>query len=229
MIGRRQMLRGGAWLAASLGGGGLLAAAPAAAGPTAEWTFDNLRRIGGHDVAVAGRPALTTSPWGPAVLFDGQGDALFIDHHPLAGAETFTFEAIFRPDGGAFAQRWFHLETVDAPAMAPGSGNTRMLFEIRVLPGGWYLDAFATGPGYRQALMAPGRLYPLGQWHHVAQSFDGTRYRSFVNGELQLDMPLAFTAQGPGRSSVGMRLNRSDPFRGAVRLARFSRQARGAF
>ena len=37
-------------------------------------------------------------------------DGLQLDVHPLAGAETFTFEAIFRPDGGNAEQRWFHLE-----------------------------------------------------------------------------------------------------------------------
>ncbi len=215
---RRSLLLG--TLAASLTGGAALAAPP-----PLEWTFDNTRSIGGTPVTLAGQPQVTTSPWGPALLFDGAHDALFIDRHPLAGAATFTIEALFRPDGGAFAQRWFHLESVDTPATPPGTADTRLLFEIRVLPGGWYLDAFANGPGYKQALMAPDRLHPLGQWHHVAQSFDGQTYRSYVNGALQMAMPLAFTPQGPGRCGVGMRLNRSDPFHGALRMARFSRQA----
>jgi hypothetical protein len=209
---RRDVVLGGAALAVS-----------GTAAPLAEWTFDNLQRIGGQAVMLAGQPRLTSSPWGPAVQFDGQHDALFIERHPLAGAPTFTFEAIFRPDGGAFAQRWFHLEAMDDPALPAGAGNTRMLFEIRVVDGRWYLDAFATGPGYKQTLIVPARTYPVGAWYHVAQSFDGRTYRSFVNGELQMEAPLAFTPQGSGRCSIGMRLNRVDPFRGAIRMARFTR------
>ncbi len=182
------------------------------------WTFDRLSDIGGFRTTVEGAPRLIDSPWGQAVWFDGAGDALFIDNHPLAGARTFTFEALFRPDGGAFEQRWFHLESDPAPD-AP---EARMLFEVRVVEQGWYLDIFALGPGYRQPLIFPDRIHPLGQWSHVAQTFDGATYRAYVNGVLQGEAPLAFKPQGPGRASVGIRINRAYPFRGAVRQGRFT-------
>jgi hypothetical protein len=44
------------------------------------------------------------TPLGRAVAFDGVDDALFVPAHPLAGAATFTFEALFRPDGGDVEQ-----------------------------------------------------------------------------------------------------------------------------
>ncbi|WP_343611313.1 LamG domain-containing protein [Novosphingobium sp.] len=220
LLNRRGVMLGGA--AMGLMPKAALAAKVSAAQAPTEWHFDNLDRIGGHAVKVLGQPGLTTSPWGPAIVFDGAHDALLIDNHPLAGAKTFTFEAQFRPDGGAFAQRWFHLESILDPAAAPGASTTRMLFELRVADGQWYLDAFATGPGYKQTLIVPGRRYPLGQWYHVAQSFDGQHYRSFVNGELQMETPLPFAPQGPGRCSVGARLNGVDHFHGAIRMARFS-------
>jgi hypothetical protein len=58
-----------------------------------------------------------------------------IDQHPLAGAgQTFSFEALFRPDGGAFG-----------PALVPPERGrsrrreqppaTRFLFEIRTKDG----------------------------------------------------------------------------------------------
>ncbi len=199
---------------------------PARAAPRRKhWVFDNLRRIGGRPVEVDGAPRVIASPAGPALLFDGQRDALFIDEHPLAGARQFTFEAVFRPDGGPFAQRWFHLESAETPAVPPGKGSTRILFEIRVTERGWYLDAFATGPGYRQAMMVPEKTFPLGAWYHVAQTFDGRHYRSFVDGRLQMETELAFAPQGPGRACIGARMNRVDHFRGAVREARFSTAA----
>src|SRR5690606_12625525 len=88
------------------------------------WIFDNLQRIGGHAVKVEGDPQVIDTPLGKAIQFDGDGDALFLDVHPLAGAKTFTWELIFRPDSdGGKEQRIFHLQQ-DGDA-------TRFLFETR--------------------------------------------------------------------------------------------------
>ena len=218
MIGRRALLKhAGAGVAA-------LAGAPVLARADREvWTFDSLRRIGGLAPRIEGSPKIIRSPLGKAVQFDGVDDALFFDRHQLAGASRFTFEALFRPDGGAFEQRWFHLESDGGPAVKPGTGTTRMLFEIRVVEDSWYLDAFMRGPGYSQVLMVPEKRFPLGRWYHVAQSYDGSTYKSYVNGELQAAAAVPFTPQGPGRASVGIRMNRVNPFRGAVRQASFLR------
>jgi hypothetical protein len=70
------------------------------------WTFDRLDRVGGHPTTVLGHPRIVDTAVGKAIEFDGVDAALLVDVHPLAGAETFTWEAIFRPDGGRPAQRW---------------------------------------------------------------------------------------------------------------------------
>src|SRR5688500_7929055 len=98
------------------------------------WTFDRIDRIGGHPTTVVGNPRVVETPIGRAVEFDGVDDALFVDAHPLAGAKTFTWEAMFRPDGGEREQRWFHLQE-------NGTEN-RMLFEIRMMGDRWFLDSF---------------------------------------------------------------------------------------
>jgi hypothetical protein len=194
------------------------------------WCFDRLDRIGGRPVRSEGQPLIIETAAGRAIQFDGVDDALFFDVHPLAGARTFTMEAIFRPDGGAFEQRWLHLAEA-GPGGEPGSyppvppSGSRFLFEIRVVGDRWYLDTFVAGPGYRQALMFPEKAYPLGRWYHVAQVYDGRFYRAYVNGELQGEAEIAFTPQGAGYSSVGTRINRRDYFKGAVRAARFTPQA----
>lgn len=190
---------------------------------TTVWRFDNLDRIGGVTVHIDGAPAIIATEAGPAVRFDGVKDALFVDKHPLAGAARFTAEAIFRPEGGPFEQRWMHLAEID-PATGKET-SARFLFEIRVVGNEWYLDAFTTGTGYRQALMAPDKLHPLGRWYRVAMSYDGTMFRSYVDGELQSEAAIAFAPQGDGRSSFGSRLNRINHFRGAVFAARFTPEA----
>lgn len=196
--------------------------ARSAPSPEACWVFDNLREIGGLPVHLEGAPALVDSPWGRAVRFDGRDDAIFLDSHPLAGAASFTFEALFRPEGGAFEQRWFHLQEIAPTGEAT---DTRILFEIRTGDGAWWLDAFAKGAGYSHTLIAAEKRFPTGRWFHVAQTFDGRTYRSFVDGVLQAEAPLAYRPQGAGRSSIGCRYNRVSPFQGAVRAAAFSRRA----
>jgi len=197
----------------------LLPGASSAQAGDVVWRFDNLAHIGGLRPQVVGQPEVVDTPAGRAIAFDGVDDALYLPRHPLAGAARFTAEAIFRPDGGAFEQRWMHLNSDDA------GGQTRMLFEIRVVGDSWYLDTFVKGPGYSQALIDPARLHPIGRWYHVAQTFDGTTYRSYVDGVLEGEAKVAFTPQGPGNTSIGVRYTRVNYFHGAVRMARFSRRA----
>ena len=194
------------------------------------WRFDNLERIGGYQVRVEGQPQPISTRKGTAIAFDGVKDALLIPAHPLAGARTFTFEAIFRPDGGSFEQRWFHLAQAD-PAAPPGlyppvkASGPRFLFEIRVVDNSWYLDAFTAGPGYSRTLAVPEKRFAVGRWYSVAQTYDGHTYRSYVNGEVQAEAPLAFAPQGPGYASVGTRIDRRNYFHGAIYAARFTPRA----
>lgn len=191
---------------------------------TVVWRFGDLTGIDAP-LTIEGAPRPVAGPAataGGALLFDGVDDALFVGRHPLAGASTFAFEAVFRPDGGALEQRWLHLQS-DEPVV-PGQTpvGTRFLFEVRVYGQEWALDTFIKGPTYSQALLFPDRRHPVGRWHHVAQTFDGTTYRSFVNGVLQGEAVVAFTPQGPGRASVGTRINRVSYFNGAIAEARFT-------
>jgi hypothetical protein len=187
------------------------------------WRFDRLDSVGGVAAHSEGAPRIVATGAGPAVTFDGIKDVLIVDRHPLRGAATFTAEAIFRPEGGPFAQRWMHLAEVDSKTGQ--ETGTRFLFEIRVVGNDWYLDAFTTGPGYRQALMAPEKLHPLGRWYRVAMRYDGTTFRSYVDGVQQAEAAIPFKPQGEGRTALGARLNRIDYFRGSLFEARFTPQA----
>ena len=100
--------------------------APAAAQET--WRFDQTASLGSHPTKVLGAPKVIESEIGKAVAYNGVDDALFVDVHPLAGAATWTWEMIFRPDAdGKPEQRIFHLQSVD-PATVQDISYERMLF-----------------------------------------------------------------------------------------------------
>lgn len=200
------------------GGPGAARETQDAGGPAPEvWTFDRLDRLGGHVTRVLGNPRVVETPVGKAVEFDGIDDALFVDVHPLAGAETFTWEAVFRPGGGDREQRWFHLQEA-------GSDN-RMLFEIRVVGDRWYLDSFNFSATGTATLMNRNSLHPVGAWYHVAAVYDGTVFSNYVDGVRQGAAEVQLSPQGPGRSSIGVRVNLVNYFKGAIHWARFTRRA----
>ena len=195
------------------------------------WRFDNLKRIGGMSPKVEGAPQLVDSPVGKAVQFNGSDTALFFPGRPLVGAKAFTIEAIFRPEGGDFQQRWMHIAETD-PATGQDANpngtsdpNPRFMFEVRVVNDQWYLDAFVQSKAGSKALAFPEKLHPLNQWYAVEQTYDGKTYRAYVNGVLEGEGDVAFTPHGPGHMMVGVRMNHVNYFKGSVALARFTDKA----
>ena len=188
------------------------------------WIFNRLDKIGVHPATVLGHPRVIDTPHGKAVQFNGVDDAIFLDVHPLAGAGTFTWEVVFRPDrDGAAEQRFFHLQEKD-----PNTGQdtaTRLLFETRLLEGRWYLDSFALSGSESKALMDRAQLHTLDEWHHAAAVYDGKEFRNYVDGKLQGAAKVYLVPQGPGRTSIGVRINKKDYFKGAVRIARMTKRA----
>jgi len=184
------------------------------------WSVDSLDAIGGHPVVVLGAPRVVDTADGRAVEFDGLDDGLELPLHPLAGAGSFTVEAVFRPDpGGEREQRFLHLQE--------DASEDRILLETR-LPrhgGSWFLDSYVKSQGVGHTLFAKDHEHPLGSWYHVALVVDGTEMRHYVDGRLELRRPIGFRPQGVGRSSIGVRINRVSWFKGAIRLLRFTPQA----
>lgn len=193
--------------------------------PQAEiWTFDRLDKLGGHRTRVLGDPRVIDSTEGKAVEFDGLDDALFVGVHPLAGAETFTWEVIFRPyRGGKAEQRFFHLQSVDRATKK--DMQTRLLLETRLTADEWYLDSFAYSDGVSKPLIDPAKRHPLDRWYHVAMVYDGKQFRHYVDGVLQGSAEVVLKPQPQGRTSAGVRINLIDYFKGAIRMARFSKRA----
>ncbi len=183
------------------------------------WHVDNLASIGGHAPRVEGAPKVVETDRGKAVQFDGVRDGLEIPDLPLAGAREFTIEIVFRPDAdGPAEQRFLHLQE--------HASESRFLIETRVRPGSvWYLDTYIQTELGNCTLVDPQKTHPAGAWTAAALSYDGRTMRHYVNGREELARELAFRPLGPGRTSIGMRLNRVHWFKGAIRSVRFTPRA----
>jgi hypothetical protein len=58
--------------------------------------------------------------------------------------------------------------------------------------------------------------------------YDGSEFRHYVDGKLQGAAAVRLSPQGEGHSSIGVRINRRDYFKGAIRQARMTRRALSA-
>jgi Concanavalin A-like lectin/glucanases superfamily len=191
------------------------------------WRFEDTASLGGHATKVLGHPQVIATPMGKAIAFNGVDDALFANVHPLAGAETWTWEMIFKPDAdGGAEQRIFHLQSID-PATGEDVPQERMLFEIRIRDGQWCLDSFATSGGQSKALLNCEKRYPFGKWYRVTTVYDGKMLKNYVGDELQGEGEVHLIPQRPGHLSVGVRMNLVDYYKGAIYSTRFTRSALG--
>jgi hypothetical protein len=95
-----------------------------------------------------------------------------------------------------------------------------MLFEIRVIGNRWCLDSFALSGAASKALIDRTKLHSLGAWHHAALAYNGARLSNYVDGEMEGSADLQLAPQGQGHSSIGVRIDRRNYFKGAVFEAR---------
>ncbi|MDI1336557.1 MAG: hypothetical protein PSU94_10295 [Lacunisphaera sp.] len=192
----------------------LLAASSRAAAPAPViWRLDQTAQVGGHATEVLGAPRVVMEPAGPAVLFNGTSDGLFIPVNPLDGWKAFTVEILFQPEeGGLEAQRFVHIQD---PVW-------RVMIETRLDGhGGWWLDTFLGNTTKGQPLIDPHRVHPTGRWYWAAVSYDGRHMTHFINGEKELEADVEFGPMTAGRISLGVRQNKVYWFKGRIAEVRF--------
>ena len=180
------------------------------------WNIDNTKSIAGLSTVTSGAPKVIETDKGKAVEFDGIGDGLIVDSLPLAGAEKFTLEIIFRPDNaGPAAQRFLHLQETGS--------ESRILIETRMPDSGnWYLDTYIKTEAGDHTLADPPKPHPAGQWYNATLVYDGEMMRHYVNGVEESSAKLAFEPLGEGKTSIGVRINRVHWFKGIIRKVRFT-------
>jgi len=180
------------------------------------WQLDDLTSVGGHETTALGAPEIIETANGRAVEFDGIRDGLLVDALPLAGAEKFTLEIVFRPDArGLKEQRFLHLQE--------DGSESRILIETRLTKDNrWYLDTYIHSGKGSHALYEPANMHPAGRWYSAALIYDGRCMRHYVNGTEEMSAPLEFEPLGDGKVSIGVRMNRVYWFKGAIRRIKFT-------
>lgn len=185
---------------------------------SAVWDVDNLTSVGGRKTTVLGAPAVIETDRGEVMEFDGEKDGLIVEALPLAGAQKFTLEIIFRPDAnGLRAQRFLHLQE--------NGTEDRMLIETRLTDDNqWYLDTYIETAQGSLALFNPQNTHPVAKWYNAVLVYDGRQMRHYVNGRKEMSGKLAFAPLREGKTSIGVRMNQVFWFKGAIRKVRFTPQ-----
>lgn len=189
------------------------------------WDFTSLESIGGHSIEVIGNPILDATDRGKAIAFDGKADQVIVHGNPIGDSKTFTFEVVFQPAAALNRTndpRFIHVQDPDDPEAR------RLMLEIRVNDQDqWVFDAFLlTGLG-ELMLMDKARVHRTNEWAHVAVTYDGKTFSSFVDGKPELSGPLAckdvlFSPKTV--VSVGARMNRKFHLQGMVKTIRVTRE-----
>lgn len=169
--------------------------------------------------SVMGHPTIVETVLGKAVRFDGVGDAFFLKENPLIGNKEMTIEFIFKPEGNApFAQRFLHAGELKGP---------RVMFETRVTPENmWYFDAHtAIEGGKSRTLIDEKLLHPTDKWYNVTLIVYKNMVVTYVNGSPQLWGALDFEPFSRGITSIGVRQNKVNWFKGVMYKIKVTPQA----
>ena len=109
---------------------------------------------------------------------------------------------------------------------SPIPPDHRLTLEARITKQQWYADVFLRASAASNlTLITPTLLHPVGEWQHLAASYDGVRFRQFVNGIQETNGLLASVPLTNGLCSIGMRANQVNFFEGAVLALRFTGRA----
>jgi hypothetical protein len=191
------------------------------------WDICSLSDIGGYGVTIYGEPVVVATEKGNAVFFDGVNDALFINKNPFGDAKEFTFEVLFRPEGGqpniANEPRFVCFWDPD------DASGPRMTIEIRVTAANeWYFDGFLKTDKEDLTLIDATKTHPTGQWMHAAVTYKDNIFTTYVNGRQELSGTVGYTSKvfnTTGKTSVGARYNMARWYNGLIKAIKVTHAA----
>ncbi|MEO8352862.1 MAG: LamG domain-containing protein, partial [Chthoniobacteraceae bacterium] len=152
--------------------------------PLTAWTLLFLPMVGGFSRIEAANSALA---------FDGVDDGVTFGLAPGLGSQTFTIETWFKRDGVGTST--FTGRVTAIPLVSKGRGETdgdardlNYFLGIRTWDGVLIADfeEGATGPrpGRNHAIAGKTRIQ-YGVWYHAAATYDGTKWRLYLNDQLE--------------------------------------------
>jgi hypothetical protein len=190
------------------------------AGKPVTWQLKDTRQIGKFSPLVLGNPVVKTEGKDSSIYFNGTTDGLVVPAIPIEGWSAFTIEVLFKPDSdGTPAPRFIHFED---------TALNRGTFELRLTKNGqWYLDEFLKNGKTNKGLtlIDSTKLHPANRWYWAALVYDGNKMYSYINGQKELEGEIDFPPMTKGNTSLGVRLNKVNWFKGQIREIRFHPEA----
>jgi hypothetical protein len=182
------------------------------------WDINRLDSIGGLPVTIYGDPQVVETDSGMAIEFDGIDDGLLIESNPLAGAEEFSIEVIFKPyPGGLEEQRFIHMEQ---------DNDNRALIELRSASDNmWFLDTFIKSGSSGTTLYAEDFLHSASEWWHACLVYKDDTMRHYVNGSEELKGYIPFQPVSSGKTSLGVRQNLVSWYKGIIKILKITHRA----
>jgi len=185
------------------------------------WNMDSLNSIGSHKTTVLGTPKVIETEKGKAVEFDGAKDGLIVEALPLAGAEKFTLEVVFRPDvNGPNSQRVIYMQEKDS--------KNRITMAVETAPADknlWCLDTFIKCATGSKNLYKTDKTSAKGQWYNAALVYDGQKMSHYLNGIEEASEKFLLTPLNDGKTSIGAKIDQSFWFKGVIYKIRFTPRA----
>ena len=188
--------------------------------PTVTWHLKNTTHIGEFSLTTLGNPFVKVEGKDSSIYFNGINDGLVVPTIPIEGWSAFTIEVLFKPDSdGSPAPRFIHCED---------TASNRLTFELRLTKNEqWYFDGFLRNGKTKKglALIDSTKQHPANKWHWAALIYDGHKMYSYINGQKELEGEIDFPSMTKGSTSLGVRLNKVNWFKGQIREIRFYPEA----
>ncbi len=191
------------------------------------WDLNSLTTIGDYDVTTFGEPVIVNTEKGRAMQFDGVDDAIYIDKNPIGDAKEFTFEVLFKPNGG-------EPNITNEPRFVcfwdPDDANgPRMTIEIRVTASNeWYFDGFLKTDNASLTLIDSTKKHATGAWMHAAIAYKDSVFTTYVNGQQELSDTVGYATKvfnTNGKTSVGARYNLQRWYNGTIKAIKVTHAA----
>ena len=185
------------------------------------WRINGVKSIAGNITEKIGVPVKVVTGSDTVIRFNGKSDGLMVYSNPIAGAEEFTVEVIFKPDSASFEknheQMFVHIQ--ERP-------SKRILIELRITEKGrWFLDTFIKSDTSSKTLYSDDVTHPVNKWYCAALVYKDGLMKDYVNGKEEHRGKVNYIPMKDGKISIGVRQDLRSWFKGEIKEIRFTKKA----